>query len=131
MNGALGGNQSISRVTGKSGERLKGVSKELQTSKILPCSPVRSAVDKLYWAQSPLLQATVSHHSGSHDPTDPIPQAAALIGGGYGLLHLLLWEGKAELADQGCILADWPGQLPRELQHPGRGLSWGSRVGWS
>ncbi|KAB0337163.1 hypothetical protein FD755_025719, partial [Muntiacus reevesi] len=37
-----------------------------------------------------------------HSPADPIPQAPALWieTTAYGLLHLLLWEGKAELADQ-------------------------------
>lgn len=38
----------------------------------------------------------------SHSPSDPVPQAPALWieTTAYGLLHLLLREGKAEMADQ-------------------------------
>ncbi|MXQ99245.1 hypothetical protein E5288_WYG005385 [Bos mutus] len=59
--------------------------------------------DKLYWGSvttspSNVLSPTLAPHS----PADPIPQAPALWieTTAYGLLHLLLWEGKAELADQ-------------------------------
>ncbi|KAJ1068641.1 hypothetical protein K5549_011594 [Capra hircus] len=59
--------------------------------------------DKLYWGSvttspSNVLSPTLAPHS----PADPVPQAPALWieTTAYGLLHLLLWEGKAELADQ-------------------------------
>ncbi|KAM7229326.1 hypothetical protein CapIbe_019442 [Capra ibex] len=59
--------------------------------------------DKLYWGSvttspSNVLSPTLAPHS----PADPIPQAPAMSieTTAYGLLHLLLWEGKAELADQ-------------------------------
>ncbi|XP_032505784.1 complement C4-like isoform X4 [Phocoena sinus] len=59
--------------------------------------------DNLYWgsvtsSQSNVLSPTVAPHS----PADPVPQAPALWieTTAYGLLHLLLWEGKGELADQ-------------------------------
>ncbi|XP_069420438.1 complement C4 isoform X2 [Ovis canadensis] len=59
--------------------------------------------DKLYWGSvttspSNVLSPTLAPRS----PADPIPQAPALWieTTAYGLLHLLLWEGKAELADQ-------------------------------
>uniref|UniRef100_A0A452FTH7 Anaphylatoxin-like domain-containing protein n=1 Tax=Capra hircus TaxID=9925 RepID=A0A452FTH7_CAPHI len=59
--------------------------------------------DKLYWGSvttspSNVLSPTLAPRS----PADPIPQAPAMSieTTAYGLLHLLLWEGKAELADQ-------------------------------
>ncbi|NIG60831.1 complement C4-A [Pontoporia blainvillei] len=59
--------------------------------------------DNLYWgsvtsSQSNVLSPTVAPHS----PADPVPQAPALWieTTAYGLLHLLLREGKGELADQ-------------------------------
>ncbi|XP_029097744.1 complement C4-like [Monodon monoceros] len=59
--------------------------------------------DNLYWgsvtsSQSNVLSPTMAPHS----PADPVPQAPALWieTTAYGLLHLLLWEGKGELADQ-------------------------------
>ncbi|KAG5197023.1 hypothetical protein JEQ12_010477 [Ovis aries] len=59
--------------------------------------------DKLYWGSvttspSNVLSPTLAPRS----PADPIPQALAMSieTTAYGLLHLLLWEGKAELADQ-------------------------------
>lgn len=62
-----------------------------------------SLPDNLYWgsvtsSQSNVLSPTVAPHS----PADPVPQAPALWieTTAYGLLHLLLWEGKGELADQ-------------------------------
>nr|XP_020752836.1 complement C4-A-like [Odocoileus virginianus texanus] len=59
--------------------------------------------DKLYWGSvttspSNVLSPTLAPRS----PADPIPQVPAMSieTTAYGLLHLLLWEGKAELADQ-------------------------------
>ncbi|XP_058934146.1 complement C4-B-like [Kogia breviceps] len=59
--------------------------------------------DNLYWgsvtsSQSNVLSPTLAPHS----PADPVPQAPALWieTTAYGLLHLLLREGKGELADQ-------------------------------
>ncbi|KAM9738751.1 LOW QUALITY PROTEIN: complement C4-A-like [Dama dama] len=58
---------------------------------------------KLYWGSvttspSNVLSPTLAPRS----PADPIPQVPAMSNEttAYGLLHLLLWEGKAELADQ-------------------------------
>ncbi|KAM6185427.1 complement C4-A-like isoform 2-T2 [Rhynchocyon petersi] len=59
--------------------------------------------DYLYWGNI----ASSQNNGGSptpapRSPTDPVPQAPALWieTTAYGLLHLLLWEGKAEMADQ-------------------------------
>lgn len=59
--------------------------------------------DYRYWdsvasSQSNVVSPTMAPHS----PADPVPQAPALWieTTAYGLLHLLLWEGKAEMADQ-------------------------------
>nr|XP_020024063.1 complement C4-A isoform X1 [Castor canadensis] len=59
--------------------------------------------DNLYWgsvigSQNNVVSPTLAPRS----PTDPVPQAPALWieTTAYGLLHLLLREGKAELADQ-------------------------------
>lgn len=62
-----------------------------------------SLSDYRYWdsvasSQSNVVSPTMAPHS----PADPVPQAPALWieTTAYGLLHLLLWEGKAEMADQ-------------------------------
>lgn len=63
--------------------------------------------DKLYWGSVTTSQSTVvSPTPGPLSPTDPVPQAPALWieTTAYGLLHLLLREGKAELAEQA---ANW------------------------
>ncbi|MXQ99249.1 hypothetical protein E5288_WYG005390 [Bos mutus] len=60
-------------------------------------------VDKLYWGSVTTSPSNVlSPTPAPRSPADPIPQAPALWieTMAYGLLHLLLWEGKAELADQ-------------------------------
>ncbi|XP_059879223.1 complement C4-A-like [Delphinus delphis] len=59
--------------------------------------------DNLYWGSVPSSQSNVlSPTVAPHSPADPVPQAPALWieTTAYGLLHLLLWEGKGELADQ-------------------------------
>uniref|UniRef100_A0A8B9YYP7 Complement C4 gamma chain n=1 Tax=Bos mutus grunniens TaxID=30521 RepID=A0A8B9YYP7_BOSMU len=59
--------------------------------------------DKLYWGSVTTSPSNVlSPTPAPHSPADPIPQAPAMSieTTAYGLLHLLLWEGKAELADQ-------------------------------
>ena len=90
-------------MTGKSGE-TKGAATKGQTTQMLPRSPVGLLYpDKLYWGSvttspSNVLSPTLAPRS----PADPIPQVPAMSieTTAYGLLHLLLWEGKAELADQ-------------------------------
>uniref|UniRef100_A0A8B9YZ81 C4a anaphylatoxin n=1 Tax=Bos mutus grunniens TaxID=30521 RepID=A0A8B9YZ81_BOSMU len=57
----------------------------------------------LYWGSVTTSPSNVlSPTPAPHSPADPIPQAPAMSieTTAYGLLHLLLWEGKAELADQ-------------------------------
>ncbi|XP_007949517.1 complement C4-A [Orycteropus afer afer] len=59
--------------------------------------------DNLYWgtlAGSP--NNVVSPTPAPRSPSDPMPQAPALWieTTAYGLLHLLLWEGRAEMANQ-------------------------------
>lgn len=59
--------------------------------------------DYLYWGSVAGSQNNaVSPTLASHSPSDPVPQAPALWieTTAYGLLHLLLREGKAEMADQ-------------------------------
>uniref|UniRef100_A0A671E4A6 Uncharacterized protein n=1 Tax=Rhinolophus ferrumequinum TaxID=59479 RepID=A0A671E4A6_RHIFE len=59
--------------------------------------------DYLYWGSVASSQSNVvSPTPASRSPSDPVPQAPALWieTTAYGLLHLLLWEGKAEMADQ-------------------------------
>ncbi|XP_004624338.1 complement C4-B [Octodon degus] len=63
--------------------------------------------DKLYWGSVATSQSNVvSPTAAALNPADPVPQAPALWieTTAYGLLHLLLREGKAELADQ---VATW------------------------
>lgn len=59
--------------------------------------------DNLYWGSVASSQSNVvSPTLAPHSPADPVPQAPALWieTTAYGLLHLLLREGKAEMADQ-------------------------------
>lgn len=59
--------------------------------------------DHLYWGSVASSQSNVvSPTLAPHSPADPVPQAPALWieTTAYGLLHLLLREGKAEMADQ-------------------------------
>ncbi|XP_004424383.1 PREDICTED: complement C4-A [Ceratotherium simum simum] len=59
--------------------------------------------DNLYWGSVVTSQSNVvSPTLAPHSPADPVPQAPALWveTTAYGLLHLLLREGKAEMADQ-------------------------------
>ncbi|XP_006154369.1 LOW QUALITY PROTEIN: complement C4-A [Tupaia chinensis] len=59
--------------------------------------------DNLYWGSIPSSQSNiVSPTLAPRNPADPVPQAPALWveTTAYGLLHLLLREGKAEMADQ-------------------------------
>ncbi|KAL1286582.1 C4L [Ovibos moschatus] len=76
-------------------------------------------IDKLYWGSvttspSNVLSPTLAPRS----PADPIPQAPALWieTTAYGLLHLLLWEGKAELADQAASWLTGQGSFQGELR---------------
>lgn len=66
-----------------------------------------SLPDNRYWGSVTTSQSNVvSPTLAPLSPTDPMPQAPALWieTTAYGLLHLLLREGKAELADQ---VANW------------------------
>ncbi|XP_049745187.1 complement C4-A-like [Elephas maximus indicus] len=59
--------------------------------------------DNLYWGTvAGSRNKVVSPTLAPRSPSDPVPQAPALWieTTAYGLLHLLLWEGKAEMADQ-------------------------------
>ncbi|KAI5939250.1 Complement C4-A [Manis javanica] len=59
--------------------------------------------DNLYWGSVTGSQSNVASPTlAPHSPTDPMPRAPAvwIETTAYGLLHLLLWEGKAEMADQ-------------------------------
>lgn len=62
-----------------------------------------SLPDNLYWGSVTGSQSNVASPTlAPHSPTDPMPRAPAvwIETTAYGLLHLLLWEGKAEMADQ-------------------------------
>lgn len=62
-----------------------------------------SLPDNLYWGSVASSQSNVvSPTPAPRSPADPVPQAPALWieTTAYGLLHLLLREGKAEMADQ-------------------------------
>lgn len=62
-----------------------------------------SLPDKLYWGTVINSQSNVvSPTPAPRSPAEPVPQAPALWieTTAYGLLHLLLREGRAEMADQ-------------------------------